>query len=523
MARSPGAAAEYRELPVQPVRPVLLRSLDDLNRMGQDVYVTVNPVRRVPQPGSRRLAWGRTRAHIREPLRVQLDIDAHASDAVPALAADVLSGVVPAPSLILRTSPGKYQMLWNLPRGGDAGSGSRPWTPAVAEYYSYLMARRYGADKTIYPVSQILRVPGYYNRKPQYGDDPPLVRPCAQSRRQWFRPSGAPHFAPSDFETLQSVVRPADLALALAKFTPSRGAAVSPEHVAALQEKFRPEIEYTHHLHAEQARPLGMDTDLVFAAGREAVVRIVERLDAEDERAGRSRAAAPRRASARAPASRAPSAPPSDPPASAPIVEPFRVQRDRARAAVVHGAGAPAPAEVWVLGRDGLPQLRTVSPTAREVGYGLGLHDAPLVTPAARSRTPLPPPRTSSAPAGSQSDFADWGFTMRFLEDGYAPDAVALALAARRAAGPDQKRDPEAYAAKTVRRAVAACRDRAAEAGEEWEPGDRVFDGPEEGSPAAPAVAPRAPGPAVPPPSAAAAARASAASPPASRDPAGRA
>ena len=456
MARSASGPPVYRELPVEPVTPDSLRRLDSRNRSGQDIYVAVNPVRPVSPTKPGRSEWGRTRAHIREPLRLQLDVDDHAADVVPALCSDVLSGVIPAPHVILRSSPEKYQFLWNLPPTSPA-SGRSPaaWTPPLAEYYSSLMARRYGADKTVYPVSTIMRLPGFYNRKPKYSTDPPLVRPCAQSPRHWFRPASSPHLTPFDFEPLQSVVRPVDLRAALEKFTPLRGGGPDDKTVAALQDKYRGDIAYSLDLHIGQAQRRGMDTDLVLAGGREAVARIVVRLDAQDESLERTLAARPasKRVSVSTPSS------PSPPAASdfERVVEPFRVQRDRARAAIVPGGGAPSDAAVWKLGSDGLPVLRTVRPSAREVGYGLGLHDTPLVRAPAKPRPSVP----VSSPGGSQADFTDWGLTMQALEDRYAPDAVVLALVQRRGAGPDQKQDPYDYAVKTVGRAVDVCLRRA--------------------------------------------------------------
>ena len=294
ISRPASGAPEYRELPVEPVSAQFLRRLDARNRAGDDIYVAVNPVRPRPPTRAHPSQWGRTRAHIREPLRVQLDVDSDATDVVPALASDVLSGVVPAPHVILRSSPKKYQMLWNLPpSSADSARSAAAWTAPLAEYYSFLLARRYGADKTVYPVSTIMRVPGFYNRKLQYRDEPPLVRPCAQSPRQWFRPASSPRLAPFDFEPVQSVVRPADLRLAMEKFTPLRGAGPDDAAIAALQEKYRGDIAYSLDLHSDQARRRGMDTQLVLAGGREAIVRIVERLDAQDESLARSLASRP--------------------------------------------------------------------------------------------------------------------------------------------------------------------------------------------------------------------------------------
>ena len=478
ISRPASGAPEYRELPVEPVSAQFLRRLDARNRAGDDIYVAVNPVRPRPPTRAHPSQWGRTRAHIREPLRVQLDVDSDGTDVVPALASDVLSGVVPAPHVILRSSPKKYQMLWNLPpSSADSARSAAAWTAPLAEYYSFLLARRYGADKTVYPVSTIMRVPGFYNRKLQYRDEPPLVRPCAQSPRQWFRPASSPRLAPFDFEPVQSVVRPADLRLAMEKFTPLRGAGPDDAAIAALQEKYRGDIAYSLDLHSDQARRRGMDTQLVLAGGREAVLRIVERLDAQDESLARSLASRPgakRVSTAPGPGSSRPVAPKPPSPAPDPdvVVEPFRQQRDRARAAVVHGGGVPAAAPVWKLGKDGLPVLRRVAPTAREVGYGLGLHNKPLAGPDFKPRKASPVAR----PGGSQADFVDWGLTMQALEDRYSPDAVVLALVQRRDAGPDRKLDPYGYAVKTVSRAIDTCRRRAEEAGETWDPGDRGAD-----------------------------------------------
>ena len=453
----------------RPWGPPFLRHLDGLNRDGHDVFVAVNTVRRAPHPDTGKVGWGRTRAHVSDVLRLQVDFDRDAADSVPALRSDVLAGVVPCPDVVVRSSPSKYQCLWNLPRGDDQ------WTADAAEFYNVLLASRYGADPTVYPVSQVMRVPGFVNRKHDYVSAPPLVRPCALPARDWYRPEGMQVNALSDFEPLQSVVRPVDLERALEKFPSMAFGASGPEAVARIQEHFRGDIAYSTSLHTARAGASGMDPSMVLAAGAEAAARIVERQDAADatRRDRRERAA---RASG--PSHRAPDRSAGSPAAAPPVLAQPGMREHRAdyRRAVRDGSAAQ-PREVWVMGRNGLPQLRVIKPTASEQGFAAGLHDK--LPPSRRGGGPANPGRTRppsppGPPSGalpSQLDHYDWGLTLQFLEDGYAPRAVATALARRRTVGEHKKHDPRAYAHKTVKRAVEHCRRRAAEAGRTWEPG----------------------------------------------------
>ena len=467
--------------------PDHLRKLDWYNERGHDVYLVVNTVKKLsPSPDGKR-SW-RTRQHVDNVLRVQLDIDDYPEQALPALKADVVSGVIPCPDLVLRSSHRKFQCLWNLPRDDPQ------WTPAAAEYYSRLIGRRYGGDPSVYPVSQVMRVPGYYNRKVGYADDPPVVRPCALPARDWYRPAGSQVKSVTDFEPLQSVVRLEDLRVAREKAGAFRGTDTSDDALRTLQKHYEGDIRYSLQLQTPRASADGMDVGMVLAAGNEAVARIVDRLDAEDVRSGRSRTPArsvspPAASSPAAAAARASSRPESGAPRDGaqrvppPVATTFTEQRRAMRDGIVAGSGVVPSSSVLVIGRDGMPTRRVVKPTAAEIGYALGTN--PTLKPyrpdvaSSSSGSPGPRARPAGGPASlpSQLDSYDWGLTLQRLEAGYSPEAATLILVQRRTVGEHPKADPHKYAEMTVKRAVDFCRERAVEAGVTWEPGDLGVDG----------------------------------------------
>ena len=85
------------------VAPRYLRWMAYENARGANVYVAANPLRF----GSRK----RTKESIDEVRHLYIDID---SDGDARLAAIRSSDAVPIPSTILSTSPGKYQVLWQV-------------------------------------------------------------------------------------------------------------------------------------------------------------------------------------------------------------------------------------------------------------------------------------------------------------------------------------------------------------------------------------------------------------------------
>ncbi len=114
------------------------------NRAGANLYVAANPLR----PGSRR----RTKdcvAFVRH-LYIDIDIDGDAR-----LAALRASDAVPAPTIVLSSSPGKYQVLWAVD-GFDF---------ARQEQTLKLLAIAFGGDPACTDCNRVLRIPGFLNRK----------------------------------------------------------------------------------------------------------------------------------------------------------------------------------------------------------------------------------------------------------------------------------------------------------------------------------------------------------------------
>ncbi len=114
------------------------------NGTGANVYAAANPLR----PGSRK----RTKESIASVRYLYLDID---TDGDARLAALRASEIVPPPTSILSTSPGKYQVLWRV-EGFDF---------ARQEQTLKLLAIAFGGDPACTDCNRVLRVPGFLNRK----------------------------------------------------------------------------------------------------------------------------------------------------------------------------------------------------------------------------------------------------------------------------------------------------------------------------------------------------------------------
>ena len=114
------------------------------NHNGANVYVAANPLR----SGSRK----RTKDCIAEVRHLYIDIDVNGEERIAALRA---SDVVPTPSAILSTSPGKYQALWRI-EGFDFDR---------QENTLKLLVIAFGGDSACTDRNRVLRVPGFLNRK----------------------------------------------------------------------------------------------------------------------------------------------------------------------------------------------------------------------------------------------------------------------------------------------------------------------------------------------------------------------
>ena len=133
------------------VAPRYLRWMAYENARGANVYVAANPLRF----GSRK----RTKESIDEVRHLYIDID---SDGDPRLAAIRSSDAVPNPSAILSTSPGKYQVLWQVDN----------FRFAEQERLLKLLAIMFGGDPACTDCNRVLRLPGFLNHK---YDPPHLV------------------------------------------------------------------------------------------------------------------------------------------------------------------------------------------------------------------------------------------------------------------------------------------------------------------------------------------------------------
>ena len=128
----------------QAIAPRYLGWLAYENTNGANIYVAANPLR----SGSRK----RTKESIASVRHIYIDVD---TDGEARIAAIQSSDLVPAPTIILSTSPGKYQALWRVD-GFDLVS---------QEDMLKHLAIAFGGDSACTDCNRVLRVPGFLNRK----------------------------------------------------------------------------------------------------------------------------------------------------------------------------------------------------------------------------------------------------------------------------------------------------------------------------------------------------------------------
>ena len=114
------------------------------NSTGANIYVAANPLR----VGSRK----RTKESIASVRHLYIDIDTEGDARLAALLA---SDAVPAPTAILSTSPGKYQVLWRVNR----------FDFERQEHTLKLLAIAFGGDPACTDCNRVLRIPGFRNCK----------------------------------------------------------------------------------------------------------------------------------------------------------------------------------------------------------------------------------------------------------------------------------------------------------------------------------------------------------------------
>lgn len=128
----------------QVLAPRYLAWLGFQNDDGANIYVSANPLR----PGSHK----RTKESIASVRHIYIDID---TDGEARLAALRASDLVPTPTAILSTSPGKYQVLWRV-TGFDF---------ECQEWTLKMLASAFGGDPACTDRNRVLRIPGFFNQK----------------------------------------------------------------------------------------------------------------------------------------------------------------------------------------------------------------------------------------------------------------------------------------------------------------------------------------------------------------------
>lgn len=130
-------------------QPDTQERLQRLNDRGYDVYCTVNTMSSE--------AKSRTKADVKSVRRLQLDLDHNGREGLLKLRRDVDAGRTPTPAVIMQSSQGRFQVLWNTDAGG--------WTPAEAEETMRRLAVTYGGDRAVADVARVMRIPGFRNCK----------------------------------------------------------------------------------------------------------------------------------------------------------------------------------------------------------------------------------------------------------------------------------------------------------------------------------------------------------------------
>jgi hypothetical protein len=114
------------------------------NAHGANVYFSVNPL----LSGAKK----RTKNAIAEARALFLDLDVDGDQKMGAIRA---SDSVPPPSVVIRTSPGKYQILWRV----------RGFSIPEQEAMLKTLVATFGGDRACTDSARVLRLPGFFNRK----------------------------------------------------------------------------------------------------------------------------------------------------------------------------------------------------------------------------------------------------------------------------------------------------------------------------------------------------------------------
>jgi hypothetical protein len=142
---------------------------DELSRSNEvgSIYVATNsfPAQLIGQK------TGRTQENVVEVRAVQADIDYDGAATIDAIQK---SDAVPAPSIVVESSRGKFQGIWLV--DGMAKDVAKPLMQAIAATFN--------TDSAVAEVARVMRVPGFVNRK---YDSAPVARTLVQQNIRYTR------------------------------------------------------------------------------------------------------------------------------------------------------------------------------------------------------------------------------------------------------------------------------------------------------------------------------------------------
>ena len=107
----------------------------------------------------------RTKANIAESKHVFVDADERGPEVLEAIRASVKADEIPAPTLVVESSPNKFQAIWNV-SGMDV---------PLVEAMNRTLATKFGTDPQVIDAARVLRIAGFKNIKPKYPDPKPVA------------------------------------------------------------------------------------------------------------------------------------------------------------------------------------------------------------------------------------------------------------------------------------------------------------------------------------------------------------
>jgi hypothetical protein len=123
---------------------------DALTKLNENfnIYAAMNPFK----PEMVGQSKGRTKDNVAAVKRLYVDADKDGAQAVENI---LKSGKVPQPTVVLESSPGKFQLIWNA-------SGL---TREIAEPLMSALAQEFHTDPAVADTARVLRIPGFRNLK----------------------------------------------------------------------------------------------------------------------------------------------------------------------------------------------------------------------------------------------------------------------------------------------------------------------------------------------------------------------